>query len=92
MKIIPHKVGEKHPYDFGTAKQHIYTWIHFPVDSDERISEVWIRRYGVKLPRDRPSPVATLIVSGRPDYVDFLLTISSSFERVRAAFSPLALS
>ncbi|KAG5820169.1 hypothetical protein H9Q74_000719 [Fusarium xylarioides] len=62
MKIIPHKVGEKHPYDFGTTKQHIYTWVYFPVDSDERISEVWIRRYGVKLPRDRPSPVTTLIL------------------------------
>ncbi|PNP79979.1 hypothetical protein FNYG_06676 [Fusarium nygamai] len=62
MKIFPHKVGEKHAYDFGTTKQHIYTWVYFPVDSDERISEVWIRRYGVKLPRDSPSPVATLIL------------------------------
>ncbi|KAF5971184.1 hypothetical protein FBULB1_9382 [Fusarium bulbicola] len=62
MRIIPHKVGEKNPYDFGTAMEYIYSWVYFPVDSDERISEVWIRRYGVKLPRDKPCPAATLIL------------------------------
>ncbi|RKL46174.1 hypothetical protein BFJ72_g3082 [Fusarium proliferatum] len=62
MRIIPHKVGEKHPYDFGSTSQHRYSWVYFPVDSDERISEVWIRRYGVKLPRDSSSPVVTLIL------------------------------
>ncbi|KAF5541057.1 hypothetical protein FMEXI_8078 [Fusarium mexicanum] len=62
MKIIPHKVGEMHPYDFDTNMQYEHSWVYFPVDSDERISEVWIRRYGVKLSRDRPCPMATLIL------------------------------
>ncbi|RBA12471.1 hypothetical protein FPRO05_03921 [Fusarium proliferatum] len=65
MRIILHKVGEKHPYDFGSTSQHRYSWVYFPVDSDERISEVWIRRYGFKLPRDSSSPVATLILRTR---------------------------
>ncbi|KAF5559480.1 hypothetical protein FNAPI_4699 [Fusarium napiforme] len=62
MKIIPHKVGEKHPYDFGTAMQHRYSWVYFPIDSGERISEFWIRRYGIKLSRGSPNPVATVIL------------------------------
>lgn len=76
MKIIPHKSGEKQPYDFGSTSQYRYSWAYFPVDSDERIAEAWIRRYGVKLPKDSPSPAATLIVSGRSIYIDVLLTIS----------------
>ncbi|KAF5649235.1 hypothetical protein F25303_4772 [Fusarium sp. NRRL 25303] len=62
MKIIPHKAGEKHPYDFGSTSQYAYSWVHFPIDSDERISEAWIRRYGIKLDSDSPNPAATLIL------------------------------
>ncbi|RBQ76620.1 hypothetical protein FVER14953_00285 [Fusarium verticillioides] len=62
MKIIPHKVGEKHPYNFGTTSQYRHSWVYFPVDSGERISEVWLRRYGVKLVSDLRSPMATLIL------------------------------
>ncbi|VTT72053.1 unnamed protein product [Fusarium fujikuroi] len=62
MKIIPHKAGEKHPYDFGSTSQYVYSWVYFPIDSDERISEAWIRRYGVKLDSDSPNPAATLIL------------------------------
>ncbi|KAF5604862.1 hypothetical protein FPCIR_715 [Fusarium pseudocircinatum] len=62
IHIVPHKAGEKHPYDFGTPSQHRYSWVYFPVDSDERISEVWVRRYGIKLPRGVLSPPTTLIL------------------------------
>ncbi|KAG9508108.1 hypothetical protein J7337_001668 [Fusarium musae] len=62
MKIIPHKDGEKNSYDFATPKQYQFSWVYFPVDSGERISEVWIRRYGVKRLNTRASPVATLIL------------------------------
>ncbi|KAF9779367.1 hypothetical protein IL306_001912 [Fusarium sp. DS 682] len=63
IKIIQHKIDEKSPYDFGTAQQYRHSWMYFPIDSDERMSEIWIRRYGVKLPKDdRPGPAATLIL------------------------------
>ncbi|KAF5251217.1 hypothetical protein FANTH_3652 [Fusarium anthophilum] len=62
FKIVPQKVGEKHPYNFSALMQYEYSWVYFPVDSDERISEVWIRRYGVKLVAHLPSPMTTLIL------------------------------
>ncbi|KAF5663780.1 hypothetical protein FCIRC_11069 [Fusarium circinatum] len=62
MNIIPHKDGEKNSYDFATPKQYQCSWVYFPVDSKERISEVWIRRYGVKRLNIHASPAATLVL------------------------------
>lgn len=77
MKIIPHKVSEKHLYNFSTREQYTYSWVYFPVDPDERISEVWIRRFGVRLNEEFSGAASTLIVSSRPSHIDSLLTTSS---------------
>ncbi|KAF4945846.1 hypothetical protein FGADI_11642 [Fusarium gaditjirri] len=62
MKIISHKVGEKRPYNFSTNVQYRFSWVYFPVDADERISEIWIRRYAVKLVEELCSPMATILL------------------------------
>ncbi|KAJ4263567.1 hypothetical protein NW762_006387 [Fusarium torreyae] len=60
MKILPHETGKKLPYDFHGKTQHTYSWIYFSMDPDERISELWVRNYGVKRCDDTPGPATTL--------------------------------
>ncbi|KAF4447882.1 hypothetical protein F53441_8632 [Fusarium austroafricanum] len=62
MKIIPHKTDEKLLYDFSGSTQYRYSWIYFPLDPGDRISEVWVRSYSVKRDDGEADPAATLLL------------------------------
>ncbi|KAF4963233.1 hypothetical protein FSARC_8731 [Fusarium sarcochroum] len=62
MKILPHETGQKLLYDFPSKRQYTYSWIYMPMDPGERISELWVRNYGVKRVDNTPGPATTLML------------------------------